>query len=738
MTIATQTNIAIGRGNGATIAFNYGFIIPSLADLVVTYTDASGVQTVLDDSQFTVTGIGDAAGGTVTYPISGGAIATGTTLTIQRVVPYTQPTSLVNQGGYYPSVVEAALDNLEMQIQQAVASINTGLHYPAIDVSPVSELPAAAARAGKFFGFDGNGNPAMLTGSALSGDLLNYTVGGAAWTNELYATQNIITFNAAWYVNYTSALPDIIYGFASNVYRSAGADPHYTVGAQFSGYAQSGVTAQTWGVVTQAVNQPGGMAVVVGAEFATINQTHNFTGQKIGVNVVFKDRGDGVATAPGGLGSNEYNLGAVGLWLTSQERSTAGERCGWRRGIDFDEYSMDADANGGAIGIDFAHVHYFGTNDPLTAYRMTAAIRLRNLQSIMWNGDPALPNDPTEPTNPVRTFMDENATPHARWKLTNTGTERLGVDVVTGDIYVNGVLFSGGGGAGLLVANNTWSGTNTFNAAVTVAANLKMSGLGVHLQGDFTNATLVNRTFLQTSTLNSNTFVGIVPNGSAITAGLDLIAGSGASNCPVLNIHIDTANAIIASNIIGTASYVPLIFYASATEGFRLDTSNRVLIGTSVAPSVANVKLRVNGVVQIDNAGAFYAHRNGVDQSGVATATLTPIVWTTVPFNQDSAFSAATGRWTPSAGKYAISAGIGVASSTANKRYQILIYKNGAAFKSASTQASAADDLNATIACTIDASGTDFFQVYVFQNSGFTASIAGAETETWFSGHRIG
>ena len=737
MTIATSTNIAIGRGNGVTTAFNYGFIIPSLDDLLVTYTDADGVQTVLDDSQFIVTGIDDPDGGTVTYPISGSPIATGTSITIQRIVPYTQPTSLVNQGGYYPGVVEAALDNLEMQIQQAVAEIGTGIHYPAIDVDPVSELPPAAQRAGKFFGFDGNGDPAMLTGSALSGDLLAYTVGGAAWSNPLYATQNIINFNAAWYVTYTSSLANIIYGFASNVYRSSGADPNYTVGGQFSAYSQTGVSAQNFGVVSQSVNEPGGLSVLIGAEFAIAQQTHNFTGAKVGTNIVFKDRGDGVTAAPGGLGSDEYNLGAIGLWITSQQRSTEGEHCGWRRGIDFDEYAMDSDLNGGAIGIDFAHVHYYGGTDPLTAYRMTAAIRLRDFQSILWNGDPTLPDDPTEPTNPIRTYFDSQATPNARWKITNTGTERFGVDVVTGDIYVNGVLFSGSGSS-ILTANNTWTGTNTFNNTVSVAATFNMSGTGRLIQGDFTNATVPSRTFIQTNNSNSNSYVGIIPNGSGTTAGLDLITSPNATNCQVLNIHIDPANAIVASNIIGTASYVPLIFYASATEGFRLTTGNRVLIGTSTDPTVTAVKLRVNGMIQFDNAGCFYAHRNGVDQGSIATGVATKVVWTTVPFNQDSAFSAATGKWTPSAGKYEISAGVGVASATAAKRYQVLIYKNGSSFKSASVQASASDALNATITTTIDASGTDYFEVYFFQNSGFTASIAGAETETWFSGHRIG
>src|SRR5690348_4477621 len=110
MTIATSSSRAIARGNGVATSFAFGFLIPDSSEMTVTYTDASGVQTVLDPSLYTVAGIGDAAGGTVTYPLSGSPIASGTSITIARAVPYTQPTSLVNQGGYYPAVVEGALD----------------------------------------------------------------------------------------------------------------------------------------------------------------------------------------------------------------------------------------------------------------------------------------------------------------------------------------------------------------------------------------------------------------------------------------------------------------------------------------------------------------------------------------------------------------------------------------------------------------------------------------------------
>jgi hypothetical protein len=127
VTIATSSNTATVLGNGITTAFAFGFYVPAATDLIVTYTNALGVSTTLSPSQYVATGIGSPAGGTVIYPLVGAPIATGTKVTIQRIVPYTQPTALAGQGGYFPQAVESALDNLEMQIQQLANQVTAGV-----------------------------------------------------------------------------------------------------------------------------------------------------------------------------------------------------------------------------------------------------------------------------------------------------------------------------------------------------------------------------------------------------------------------------------------------------------------------------------------------------------------------------------------------------------------------------------------------------------------------------------
>lgn len=116
-TLTTTTNSVIALGDGVTSVFSYNFIIPNASQAVVVYTDATGTSTTLTPSQYTITGLNNSAGGTVTYPTSGSPIASGTTLTISRIVTYVQTTSIANQGPTFKAI-ENSLDYLTMQTQQ--------------------------------------------------------------------------------------------------------------------------------------------------------------------------------------------------------------------------------------------------------------------------------------------------------------------------------------------------------------------------------------------------------------------------------------------------------------------------------------------------------------------------------------------------------------------------------------------------------------------------------------------
>lgn len=164
MTVTTAASKVIFQGNGATSVFTYSFAMP-IGTEVVLYTTSAGLQTKLAPGTYAITGEGQPTagggvqGGTLTYPLTGSPIPVGSTLTLLRIVPDTQPNNFSNQSGLWPSVVEGSDDNLELQIQQLAEMLSRALLFNPADTGPFPPLPVAALRAGLALLFDSNGNP---------------------------------------------------------------------------------------------------------------------------------------------------------------------------------------------------------------------------------------------------------------------------------------------------------------------------------------------------------------------------------------------------------------------------------------------------------------------------------------------------------------------------------------------------------------------------------------------------
>ena len=180
MTVSTESSSETFLGNGATTAFSFSFIGVDADDIEVIYTDSSGTESTLSPTVYTLVlnapAVGQlwGIGGTVTYPISGTPIQTGTQLTVNRIVPLTQTVSIANQGAFYPQAVEQALDLLELQLQQVNNVQSYSLKTPFVDASPPTTLPVAADRANGYLGFDDTGQP-IIVPTALSAPVVAAT-----------------------------------------------------------------------------------------------------------------------------------------------------------------------------------------------------------------------------------------------------------------------------------------------------------------------------------------------------------------------------------------------------------------------------------------------------------------------------------------------------------------------------------------------------------------------------------
>ena len=119
MTVETTTARKIVDGNNSATSFTTGFKVLNDDDLTVILRDNSAETetTLVQDTHYSLSGIGDSEV-TVTYPLSGSPLTATESLVLIREVDYDQSTSIANQTGFYPEVLEAALDFIVMQVQQ--------------------------------------------------------------------------------------------------------------------------------------------------------------------------------------------------------------------------------------------------------------------------------------------------------------------------------------------------------------------------------------------------------------------------------------------------------------------------------------------------------------------------------------------------------------------------------------------------------------------------------------------
>lgn len=134
-TTSTRNNYI---GNGSTPNYEYDFKIFDRTHLQVIVLDLElDATTLVIDTDYTVSNIGDAAGGTVTLVsaaqawISGGNLRSNYVLSILRIVPLDQGDDFANQEDFYPENHEARFDYQTMIDQQQQDEIDRCIKIPA-------------------------------------------------------------------------------------------------------------------------------------------------------------------------------------------------------------------------------------------------------------------------------------------------------------------------------------------------------------------------------------------------------------------------------------------------------------------------------------------------------------------------------------------------------------------------------------------------------------------------------
>jgi hypothetical protein len=153
MSVTNQTPIGAAIGNGVTTVFPFSYYIAAATDLVV---KLDGVTLTLG-AGYTVAGAGSPSGGTITLAV---APAIGARLAHFRDTALIRATDYQDGGDLLAPVLNLDFDRLWLALQEIFSGgkgAPTSVRVPAGETIP--ELPAAAARANRLFGFDSLGQP---------------------------------------------------------------------------------------------------------------------------------------------------------------------------------------------------------------------------------------------------------------------------------------------------------------------------------------------------------------------------------------------------------------------------------------------------------------------------------------------------------------------------------------------------------------------------------------------------
>lgn len=138
------------------------------------------------------------------------------------------------------------------------------------------------------------------------------------------------------------------------------------------------------------------------------------------------------------------------------------------------------------------------------------------------------------------------------------------------------------------------------------------------MQADYSTSTLTNRSYLQTSTVNGNSIVGVLPNGSSVISGLRVLDNSTPTNAHCGTFFTDGAKVVLASQKLGSATdALPLTLQVDGTDYLQIDST----LGGATAGVLSKAGLRQpTNPVPTAGTGAFTTVSAELNQHRVGPA----------------------------------------------------------------------------------------------------------------------
>jgi hypothetical protein len=196
MTISTTTIKNSYNGNGSTSAFNYTFKISAESEMQVIIRSAAGTETVKTlTTHYTITGVGNAGGGAVTFT-AGNIPVTGETVILRRVTAQTQAMDLIDNDPMSADTIENAHDKSIAIAQELQEQIDRSIKLSRTNTMTSTEFTVdAASRANKILAFDSAGEISVTQ------ELGTFKGSDTTTTTAAYVQRDIIKSTTAAQLN---------------------------------------------------------------------------------------------------------------------------------------------------------------------------------------------------------------------------------------------------------------------------------------------------------------------------------------------------------------------------------------------------------------------------------------------------------------------------------------------------------------------------------------------------------
>jgi hypothetical protein len=135
MTVESTTTKHIYKGNGTARSWAVTYRYSETADIKLIMTTPAGVESAVT-SNFSIS-VSSSGATTVTYPVTGAALASGYKLTIYRQTPQKQIVDLIYGGAFNPDVLEHdGFDRAVMMIQELQEEVGRSIKVSISDPNP--------------------------------------------------------------------------------------------------------------------------------------------------------------------------------------------------------------------------------------------------------------------------------------------------------------------------------------------------------------------------------------------------------------------------------------------------------------------------------------------------------------------------------------------------------------------------------------------------------------------------